>query len=287
MDNPQTPRRARQLALQIRYDCSSGILHVWYKLLPVPVVFLLAAALFYQQADHFLRLWEIGGRVSLADLVILLFQGMPPFDPSTGDRFEIPATWLFVNLYTAFLIGGYTQNDLHGCGQMLLLRSKRRGQWWLGKCVWAAALVLSVYLLAYGGVLLAGLAAGALSPAPTPALHVQMSSIGEEVFEGGRWVFLVMVMPFLTSLALSLLQMTLSFFLKPSFSFIGIASLLVVSAFFLSPACPGNYSMLLRSEAVLAGGIPLWWGAAADLLMIAASAAVGYRYFRHCDILHK
>ena len=45
--------------------------------------------------------------------------------------------------------------------------------------------------------------------------------------------------------------------------------------------------MLLRSDLVIPDGIPIYVAVVTDVPVIAVSIAVGYGYFRRCDILDK
>lgn len=288
MDNQRKPvGGVTRMIRQIRYDCSAGIVRVWYKFLPVSLVFLLTAALFYREADALRYQQLTASAPTLADLVIHMFQGMKVYDPSSGSEFDIPVVYLFISLYTAYLIGNYAQKDLCSHGLYILLRSKKRGQWWLSKCVWNVVTVLVFYLFAYLGIVLAAMFTGALSFQPSGDIHLMVADIAEEVFQNNRWVFIVVLMPILTSIALALLQMALSFFLKPVFSFIVIVCIVVVSAYYCSPFWIGNYSMLLRSDLVIPDGIPIYVAVVTDVLVITVSIAVGYGYIRRCDILDK
>lgn len=79
--------------------------------------------------------------------------------------------------------------------------------------------------------------------------------------------------------------MTLSLIFKPFYSFIVTATILLISTYYLSPACIGNYAMPFRSHLLLSNGVGLNTGMLISAIIIVVSVAVGGLIFRKCDIL--
>jgi uncharacterized membrane protein len=97
----------------------------------------------------------------------------------------------------------------------------------------------------------------------------------------------VFALPLLTSIALSLLQMMLSFVLSPIYGYMIAVCLLVASAYFYSPILIGNHSMLARNALFYADGLGSAGGVLASVVTGALSVAIGMLYFKRYDILKK
>ena len=97
----------------------------------------------------------------------------------------------------------------------------------------------------------------------------------------------VMFMPFLVTLALSILQMALSLVFKPAFAFIFSSVLLISSAYYMTPFLIGNFAMAVRSSKVVSNGLNLTDGIIAALVIIALGVVIGILAIRRHNILSK
>lgn len=268
------------------HDCKQGIAARW-KLFAVGGLFFLSAGLLLITSAA--RSAAMGAPVeqpTLLDLIIFALKGMAPYDPNSNTPFQVPVTWLFVHLFLAFLVGNYPVKDLAGYGQQMLLRSKKRTQWWLSKCAWCCGSVLLYYLAGYAVLFVLSLFAGGPGLTASPELSARFNEFLPEA-PAGQLAAVALLLPILLSMALSLLQMLLSFATKPFFGYLFVAALLITSAFFFTPLLPGNHLMLLRSSAALPGGISGWVSLAYGLGLSAACIGGGTFYLKRYDILEK
>ena len=95
----------------------------------------------------------------------------------------------------------------------------------------------------------------------------------------------MLLLPLLTMAGLNLFQMALSLFIKPFYSFIVTVAILLLSTYYLSPVCIGNYAMPLRSHMILTNGVGLNTGLLVSVILIAVSVIAGGLVFRKRDIL--
>lgn len=159
---------------------------------------------------------------------------------------EIPVAWLMTQLYLAFLLGNYPINDLVENSPYVFTRIGSRNGWWFSKTMWVGVNVLVYYLLAFATVGLVTALQFPLTVAWSPyakqkILPLMQVSVDPLLFLSQLFILLVT-----TSITLSLLQMSLSLFLKPFYSYMVIAALCMASVFFFTPALPGTHSMMLR-----------------------------------------
>ena len=271
----------------ITHDVRQGLGRAWAKFLVAGVLFGVFAAVYLVQAGNILRAGEVHEQTTLGDLLLYIYQGMPVYTAASGEAFTVPAMWLIVNLYIAFIVVIYPYNDLLGVGHQVLIRAGRRWQWWLSKCAWNVCCVALYYGIGYAVILLSALIGGAEMRMKLTESGAVLANVGIAWANPVKFSWAVFLLPALSSLALCLLQMTLSMFVKPVISYMVTAGVLVASAFFATPLLPGNHSMLVRSEALMPGGIALHPAALVDVVIIAAAVAAGIWRFRKYDILDR
>ena len=274
---------------QVRHDWRGGVLHEWKRILPTVLAALLPCAALFVQAKVEVDQGVIGSTPVLGDYLIYLFRGMRVYVYNPDEPFKLPVIWICLNLHLAFIVGNYPFNDLATYGQQSLIRSGRRGQWWAGKCLWAVMCTGVFYLLVYLTVFVFALCTGGidgLKLLPGQEIGAYYCEVDFTQTDPVSALVFVVVMPIVASLALTQLQLALSFFTRPIYSYMIIVALLLVSAYITSPWLIGNYTMLLRSPLVLPeGGIPLWLGPVVFPLLAILSAVAGWRRFERYDIL--
>lgn len=86
---------------------------------------------------------------------------------------------------------------------------------------------------------------------------------------------------------IALLQMLLTFFMRPIFSYILSCVLLLSSAYFASPFLPGNYLMFFRTEIFSENGLSIFLGFCTAFFMIVLSCVIGCLRIEQMDILEK
>ena len=60
--------------------------------------------------------------------------------------FTMPVIWMVIQLYLAYIIGGYPLNDMNKYGINLLVRTKSRTKWWMGKVIWGVLITVVAYV---------------------------------------------------------------------------------------------------------------------------------------------
>lgn len=228
-------------------------------------------------------------QITVGDFIFHLFCGLPLPQSIREDAFHLPTIWLQVLACPVYLNMSYPLSDLTKEGEQILIRSGSRKQWFLSKCVWNLCASIFYFCSALVTALILTLAAGGkLSLTCTPFL-VELSSdmpMKSEITSLEEIIALVLL-PLLTISALNILQMTLSFFMKPIYSFLICMAILVASVFSTCPILLGNGAMLLRSPlffsektkvSVLLTGIT-------ELFVIISCISMGMLKFKTFDVL--
>lgn len=224
--------------------------------------------------------------VSFGDFWMYLYGGMKVYRPQDGTVFLFPVIWILLLAMPAFLTLHYPFRDMQDIGPQILCRSGSRKNWWLSKCFWNLCCTTCFYLM----VLLTALFLCILWKRPLTAnLHPRVIQILFQLTDqpsdaSPLLPWYTFLLPLLISLALNILQMTLSLFLKPLFGFLCTSVILICSAYAMHPALLGNYGMLLRHNWYMNEGVSYGTGIALALFFIFITIIVGLIRFQSHDI---
>lgn len=270
----------KNLVGAFRHDLAAGILGQKFKFIPVALFCFFVCTAFCRESIEL-----TGITPSFLEYCLYLFKGMEPYDPESNEPFRVPYIWLFFHLYMAYLIGNYPQRDLSGVGAQILMRLQSRKIWWVSKCLWNLTSVLIYYFLIFSVVFLFSLCSGSLSVTTNAEIQNMLTGVNAAAFSRRSLICYVFLLPILTSMAVSMFQMVLSFLIRPVFSFVCIVMLYIISAYyFWFPY--GNYTMLLRSAPVLGtDGYAFSEALIAGAVLLVLSVGVGAVYFSHYPIL--
>lgn len=275
------------------FDIKNFLWQEWKKLLVIPIGFLLICFTFYLRYVYSSQQCVSG---SLGDYWLYIFGGMKEYIPSKLESFKFPVFWIIVFLYMFYVTLYYPYNDLLGYGQNVLVRSRSRFNWWLSKCLWNVFTV--VLFFGIGAVtvsLFCATVSGEFSFKISQNMYTEVFKLGNsEMFfqlvttEYPSYITGTLIgLPLLTAIAISQLQMLLSLWLRPIYSFCVTAAVLVASAYHISPFMIGNYAMPIRCDAVISNGVSPVTGVITLSAIIVLCIIVGGIAFKHYDIINK
>ena len=271
----------------IRYDIKNGFHSTYKRYLGAAVVFVImfACSLLVITEHNIMAKSSEPIPVNFGNTLLYAFGGMAQYTPSGQAIFDIPAFWLLAYLLLAYITLYYPYDDLDEFGQNLLVRSRGRVLWWLSKCIWNLFSVVCYFLLAWAifalGCLLVG---GPLSMELSPEMAVVCKTTLDYPLPP-TLIPQMLLLPLLIMAGLNLFQMVVSLFLKPFYSFNVTVTILLLSTYYLSPFCIGNYAMPLRSHMILSNGVGLNTGMLVAVILIVVSIIAGGLIFRKRDIL--
>ncbi|MCM1179489.1 MAG: hypothetical protein NC347_04475 [Clostridium sp.] len=269
----------------VRHDLVEGTLKCMYKYLWAVVVVYVQVIAFKDVLAECYADGAFRGTASVADYFAYIFQGMPVYNFSPDKSFSIPILWFAFQIGIAYIIAYYPEKDFRYYGKNMLIACKSRAGWWNAKCIWCVFSVLFYFLAASATIWVAALCSGAKSKFLFSGdILMLLVDSHAQYLEQGEFVLTVLILPCLTTLALSLLQILASFLINPVISFFGICTLYVVSAYYTSPFWMGSYTMWIRSSYMEEGGIDPVFGIILSLLVIFGSVLFGHMYFERCDV---
>lgn len=224
---------------------------------------------------------------SYGDFLMYIFSGMKEYIPSPMTQFRYPEIWILVMLLTAYQILYYPYRDLSGMGKQVLINSKSRIGWWFSKCVWILCSVFVFFGIFWMVSLLFCLVTGGKCSLEISIRMYQYLGITIMPDMPSELNIQIFLLPLLVMSSLGLMQMTLSFFIKPFYSFAVTITIFVVSCYYMNPWVIGNYAMVQRSSLLVRGGMEAVHGICLALLLSAVSVGIGLLFFRRYDILER
>lgn len=271
----------------IFYDLKQGTKYNNYRwLLPV-VLGILGPLMFIQMYDL-----VYGGHenATLLECAMYLYRGAKYITPEQlSSMYTLPALWLGVQIVIGFLVGYYPVDDIHTYGQQVLIRSRKRVDWWISKCVWNVATVVMSYAIIDLVILVMCVIFG-MDIKLTFSDDVFVSAVLEMHSCTGtlkQVIIFTFIMPVVVSVAVSLMQMTLSMIISPMVGFILVETLALFATMLTNPVFIHNYGMLAHSIIASPTNIKYSTGCVVCLLIAVVSVVVGAVYFEKYNVLAK
>lgn len=273
----------------LKYDIRMGIVKRAYLLIAPALVVLSAFISYHIRISGILKKqYTAGIGRSLGDAMIFVFGGSPGYDPSSGSQFVFPALWMLMHLLLAYITLYYPHRDLEMSGKNILIRTGGRSIWWLSKCAWNALTVISFYLVSWG-VILAGAIISKLpitmelSPGICNILGVNNALSLHPKDLSAELLFL---QPAVMA-ACCMMQMTVSLFIKPVFSYILTTVLLLAGTYYDNRFMLCGYAMPVRSSRMIEGGLAAEQGIIISISVWLLSAIIGMARFEKYDVLNR
>lgn len=273
----------------LRYDIRTGILDRLRGYIAPAALYAFAFVNYIVRLNAYIRTGNALslGR-SLGDALLFIFGGMREYDPSIDRRFSFPALWMLLYMLLAYLVLYYPHRDLEENGQNVLIRTGGRGLWWMSKCAWNTLSVILYFLLGWGITVLGCICTGIpLTLHLSPNINILFEMTGYNMLHPDELTAEILLLPLAVMAALMLMQMALSLFVRPVYSYMITAAVLLAGTYYLSPLFIGNYAMPLRSIRMIRNGVEPKTGLIMSAVLAAVSVAAGLVRFRRYDILSR
>lgn len=226
--------------------------------------------------------------VSFADVVLFEFGGYLPISQEAERGLAFPTIWFLSIIIPCYLTLSYTARDLSGNGIQVITRLQSKSRWWLSKCILNTTTIVLYYAVIYLVIIaLCSVCGFAISLVPDEtifkarfdAIFVSSETTSLQMF------FALCLMPCIITIVLSLVQMTMTLFIKPVFAYIVICTYLASSVLCVSPFFIANFAMPVRSSAVGIYGFDFASCLICSAVIILAAIIVGRLRILKMDIL--
>lgn len=259
----------------IMHDLSFGIYTNISKYVLVIFFFFSLCIIYFTDTLHVENV--ITEKLTITDFWIFFFKGMNIYIPAEGNFFQIPVIWILSQVLFSLVVFNYPTQDLYTYGTQILIRTKNRFSWWISKCIWNIFSICLCYFIAFVSACIFSFILGQFSFIPS----ISINDINIELFVA------IFLLPPLTTITITLFQMTLSFILSPVYSFFIVMCYLIASAYYCSPALIGNFSMIIRNQLFEPDGSNNLTAIIVNISLIVIIILIGLFYFRKHDILKK
>lgn len=273
----------------ICFDIKNGIIKNRFFIISVLLVSLLFCI------DFSVTIYKVRAydpECSFGDMLVYVYGGMKEYVPSRENRFFFPVIWSILIITQYFGTLSYPFENLNGYGKQILLRTEGRSLWWLSKCVWNITYSLFyhcsiwVVLLIYSLIRGYNIAFGVNTELIIYLFDIYDTESSTIVSDNLRIPVTSFFLPIFVSVALNILEMTISMFSKTIISFLVMSCLTISSAYFLNDIFLGNYEMIVRYNIVVSNGINCSTGYILSLTVIIIAVIVGLLKFRSYDIIN-
>lgn len=273
----------------IIYELKNGILLKWYKFVPLSFVVFAFCFDFYKSISaKTLTLTGESTVPSFMDYIIYLLEGMYEYIPRPDNPFTVPVIWFTLHFYIATVVANYSVHDINGFGKHVLIQNESREKWFFNKCIWVISSVIVCFLMVYSAPFIISLFTGRLSFAASGnSIIIEDLKADFTAVDKNDLIYISFLLPILTSITVSLIQLLLEFVLRPIYSYMIVICFWIASAYFCSPLLFGNSSMLLRFKYFTENGFDILSGVITDIVLIIAVIIIGILYFRKYDIIDK
>lgn len=265
-----------------RYDISNGLIKEYKKYI-LALCFFISAAIIY-------RLPQLDNISTLGNYILFTHVGMMEYSPDFANRFQFPTVWICFHMLEYFIVLYYPYDDMNDFGKHVLINSKNRTEWYLSKCCWTITSI-SIYFFIYiiSQLVVCIFLGDLISMDITQDEAFRNIYVSNEFFLGYPTSIhlLLYVLPFTVSVTIGLLQMMLSLIIKPFYSYIVCAVILIGSAYYVNPLMIGNYAMVQRSDIFLKNGVNSVLGLILCMVISVASVIGGIMIFKRYDILNR
>ena len=273
----------------LMYDLRSGFRANYKKILTFALVIVFFCAEFYGKKRIAYINEPVIPQGTVMDCIYYLHAGIREYIPDFRDAFRLPVRWLLLHLLVLYGTLYYPFRDLQVLGGNLLQRGGKRSTWWISKCTWVILYTIGSYLLLCGIALIVAFLMGErLEWGITKEFTLTVSGgVNYPEFMQEDFLWILLFMPLMVMIAMNLLQLCLALFLRPVYSFLFCALLLLASSYKLSPFLIGNYAMMLRDKSMLDWGVEASQGVWLAGAIILFSVIAGLIRFSKWDILHQ
>lgn len=198
-------------------------------------------------------IWNINSLLpTFGDVIMGTVGGTLPYIAGMDNNFSFPTVWLMCYLLVCYFTLNYLTEDLSQGGIQVIVRAKSRMYWWLSKCLWNVITVTLIYAISFGTLYLLSIATGKLNTLElNPEIFAKITMQPLPAAANNTQLFYALcIMPWAVGVAINLMQMTLTLFIKPIFAFFATAGYLVIGVYYAHPTMLANYAIPIRSEMV-------------------------------------
>lgn len=260
----------------LNHDLREQVIKHWYYFLIIlPLIIYLCI-----DFQSLLKVDDLGESPDFMDMVIYLFYGVKEYIPDQNP-FQVKIEFMLIHIIPAYIIAYYPVKDLSVSGRQIFIRVRNNNIWWYSKCIWLILVICLYYLTIFA---CSAIIAGNVNMVPQAKVLLHIGEI-QGLGSGTEYFCYLIILPVLTTIAVSFVQMFLSVITAPVYGFLLVVLNLLLSSYFYSHWLPGNFLMFNRSLLARDQGIGLEQALVIDAIFIVISVIAGGICMKKKDIL--
>ena len=219
--------------------------------------------------------------LSMQDFLFYILKGSEVIDIKKNP-FDFPYIFMTFYILIAFIIGDYVERDLKKSGINYLIRMNNRTKWIVSKFVWCACTVTISFICIIITSIIFSMIFGVnilIKTEFSVLLGLNMS------YKNAYLIIELVLLAYVTELAISIFQVTISVLTDSIISLITVVGLWVLSVYMVNPLVLNSYCFLQRTNVFVNGFISLKTGFVFDIIIIIICISTGIFYFKRKDIL--
>ena len=270
----------------VRYDCICGFRYN-FKTFIIAVMFVILNCALFKVFSSWAIETGLDYECTFMDYLIYFFKGVEVIDLNNGS-FTIPVIFLGMQILIACMVGYYPFDDIYGYGKQVFIRVDKKSRWWLSKCLWAFMTVLCTYILIYAAIFIFCLCSkDSISLSYSTELVWNMDNQFIEGVSKVNMMLYTFIMPFMYSVMISFVQVTLSMLTGPVISFLIVMIYDILGILLTHSSLLANYTMIFRDKMVSGMAIQPMTGLVSMMVIMLVSTILGVFVINRKEIFEK
>lgn len=212
----------------LKHDFYSGIACRWKHIFVVALIYIAGCIMVVQSSKQM----ENFGCMTFQETVLAVLLGCKPLmSLPVEERAMIPIVWLTLQIYLMYIIGGYPMRDLEEYGINLIIRTTKKGKWWISKCIWGILITILYYCI---GIFVC-FCSTLISGGDMMGIHKSFDELCQGYFsQMGMLQFLLIgfILPIAASILTTLIQLLFMTFSKEIIGYIICVLMMVGSIYY-------------------------------------------------------
>lgn len=232
-----------KLAKLIKRDLIFGFENNKYKFIGVALVFIAVVwiNIVNLQGEAF-ALGMSSKDINFIDLFFSIFKGID------YNVLPLPVNWVLIHIYITYLIGSYCYDDLSEDSAHIIVKMGHRRDIWISKVIWMIATVIAFYLILLAIIFVFSMTMFEISFEWSNFSSESILGTIQSNYSSIQFILLTISIYMLSSITMSILQMLISFILKPTYIYLINISILVISLYLKQFVIPIQGSLILRQN---------------------------------------
>ncbi len=238
--------------------------------------------------------FKIQGEITFWELISEIFHGCDPISNSRNAdiKIELPYFWIAFFVFAIFMSFDYMRDDLSNFGIQIISRTGNRRKWWFSKCIWCVLSGIWFYIIFILIAMIYSLLNNYNLSFPENFQLINLLANRSVIYsfigvnEASTFQIInIILAPMFVICTLNILQMTISLFVKPMFSYLIVLGVLMLGVISDKVYAFSRYSMITFSGLFYEDGYNLMAGFLTCFILIMITTLTGYIYIKKYNIL--